>query len=257
MRSGEIKALEIANSFGGATLEKTLKTNAITLPAISKETSEIWRQASEEYAKKVSGKVRVVLGQNVNPLGVWATVELPALKNNLNVTEILAIDPETLVEKLIFKRWLIMKIKYDIISRGKMEVKIDDKRIIVFGEVSLEPLSFYANINSIDKFEPPYDDLIINDDMKFKIIKAIIQESYKENNVKIFFNWYIKEIWSQVSKEYAEKVSGEVKAVIGKDLRPNNIWESFELPALKNNINVTKITIIDPETLIEKIIFIR
>ena len=104
MRSGEIKALEIANSFGGATLEKTLKTNAITLPAISKETSEIWRQASEEYAKKVSGKVRVVLGQNVNPLGVWATVELPALKNNLNVTEILAIDPETLVEKLIFKR---------------------------------------------------------------------------------------------------------------------------------------------------------
>tara|TARA_R110000868_G_C10546586_1_gene735486 strand:- start:61 stop:306 length:246 start_codon:yes stop_codon:yes gene_type:complete len=81
-----------------------------------------------------------------------------------------------------------MKIKYDIISRGKMEVKIDDKRIIVFGEVSLEPLSFYANINSIDKFEPPYDDLIINDDMKFKIIKAIIQESYKENNVKIFFN---------------------------------------------------------------------
>ncbi|MCK0158807.1 hypothetical protein MWU65_16570 [Cellulophaga sp. F20128] len=101
---GEAKALEIANSFGGTTLEKTLKNNSISLPSFSKETSEIWKQVSEEYTKKVSGKIRVVLGQNINPLGVWTTIELPTLKNNLNVTEIIAIDPVTLVEKVIFKR---------------------------------------------------------------------------------------------------------------------------------------------------------
>lgn len=81
-----------------------------------------------------------------------------------------------------------MKIKYDIISRGIMEVEIDEKKMIITGEVILEPPSFYANINSVNKFEPPYDDLAISDDLKFKIIKAIVLESYKNKNVRIFFN---------------------------------------------------------------------
>ena len=50
---------------------------------------------------------------------------------------------------------------------------------------------------------------------------------------------------------------GEVKAVVGKNLRPDNIWENIELPRLKENIKVSKITIIDPETLEETIIFTR
>lgn len=36
-----------------------------------------------------------------------------------------------------------------------------------------------------------------------------------------------------------------------------NIWEKIELNRLKENLNVTKITTIDPETLAETVIFTR
>ncbi|WKS95937.1 hypothetical protein [Riemerella columbina] len=62
-------------------------------------------------------------------------------------------------------------------------------------------------------------------------------------------------IWEDVSALYATQVSGEVRAVLGKNLRPGNIWETVELPRLKQNPNVTKITTIDPETMKETIIF--
>ncbi|ECB9786979.1 transposase [Listeria monocytogenes] len=63
--------------------------------------------------------------------------------------------------------------------------------------------------------------------------------------------------WDLASGSYAEQVSGEVRAVLGSDLRKGNIWENVELPRLKNNPNVTKITTIDPKTGLEKIIFER
>ncbi|EAC7032582.1 transposase [Listeria monocytogenes] len=63
--------------------------------------------------------------------------------------------------------------------------------------------------------------------------------------------------WDLASGSYAEQVSGEVRAVVGSDLRKGNIWENVELPRLKNNPNVTKITTIDPKTGLEKIIFER
>jgi hypothetical protein len=63
--------------------------------------------------------------------------------------------------------------------------------------------------------------------------------------------------WEDVSDAYANQVSGEVMAVVGKELRAGNIWENIELPRLKSKINVTKITIIDPVTKVETIIFER
>ena len=50
--------------------------------------------------------------------------------------------------------------------------------------------------------------------------------------------------WEDISSEYATCASGTVTGVIGKDLRPGNIWENRELPALKNNPNIKKIVII-------------
>lgn len=38
------------------------------------------------------------------------------------------------------------------------------------------------------------------------------------------------------------------------ELRPGNIWENVELPRLKNNPNVTKITTIDPKTGVENVV---
>ena len=63
--------------------------------------------------------------------------------------------------------------------------------------------------------------------------------------------------WEEASNVYAEQVSGEIRAVVGSELRPGNIWENIELPRLKANPNVTKTTTIDPKTGVEKIIFER
>ena len=63
--------------------------------------------------------------------------------------------------------------------------------------------------------------------------------------------------WQDISADFAAGASGNVSAVIGKDLRPGNIWESVELPALKKNPNVNRITIIDPDTGIERVVFQR
>ena len=83
-------------------------------------------------------------------------------------------------------------------------------------------------------------------------------ESILAENGVIMPDWADnKLIWDIASAKYAEQVTGEVKAVVGKNLRPDNIWENIELPRLKENIKVSKITIIDPETLEETIIFTR
>jgi hypothetical protein len=61
--------------------------------------------------------------------------------------------------------------------------------------------------------------------------------------------------WEDISSEYANGASGEVKAVIGNDLRPGNIWQTKELPTLLKNPNVTKITTVDPVTGLSTVIF--
>lgn len=58
----------------------------------------------------------------------------------------------------------------------------------------------------------------------------------------------VMKLWEDVSAEYAKQVSGEVRAIIGQQLRPGNIWETKDLPALMSNTNVTKITTIEPVT---------
>jgi len=63
--------------------------------------------------------------------------------------------------------------------------------------------------------------------------------------------------WQTASAQYAEGASGTVRAVIGQNLRPGNVWQTAELPALMKNPNVTRIITIDPATLAQKIIFQR
>jgi hypothetical protein len=83
-------------------------------------------------------------------------------------------------------------------------------------------------------------------------------ESILSENGVIMPEWADdKVIWDIASAKYAEQVSGKIKAVVGKILREGNTWENVELPRLKSNLKVTEITIIDPETLVETIIFTR
>ena len=63
--------------------------------------------------------------------------------------------------------------------------------------------------------------------------------------------------WEDTSAAYVKQVSGDVRAIVGKKLRPENIWENVELPRLMQNPNVSKITTIDPDTMAETVIFER
>jgi hypothetical protein len=63
--------------------------------------------------------------------------------------------------------------------------------------------------------------------------------------------------WVLTSQEYAQAASGNVRAVIGSSLRPGNVWETIELPALRANRRIRTITTIDPASGVEKVIFRR
>jgi RHS repeat-associated protein len=63
--------------------------------------------------------------------------------------------------------------------------------------------------------------------------------------------------WKDASRQYGEGASGTVHAVVGQSLRPNNVWQTAELPALRANPNVDKIVQIDPATRVETTIFQR
>jgi hypothetical protein len=65
------------------------------------------------------------------------------------------------------------------------------------------------------------------------------------------------EAWEKASELYAEQASGKVNAIIGENLRPDSIWKTYELPALKRNPNVTEITETNPVTGEIKIVYKR
>jgi hypothetical protein len=67
----------------------------------------------------------------------------------------------------------------------------------------------------------------------------------------------VVQAWQNVSAQYAAGASGTVRAVIGSSLRPGNVWETAELPALMNNPKVTQIITVDPATGASKVIFTR
>ncbi|MCR2762628.1 hypothetical protein NQ152_03805 [Microbacterium sp. zg.B48] len=54
--------------------------------------------------------------------------------------------------------------------------------------------------------------------------------------------------WEDASAAFAENASGQVRAVVGSDLRPGNIWQTVEIPRLVDNPNVTSISQLDPDT---------
>ena len=71
-----------------------------TDPAVVKE----WQNISAQYALGTSGVVRAVLGASLRPGNVWETAEMPMLKENQRVSQIIAIDPASRVTKVIFTR---------------------------------------------------------------------------------------------------------------------------------------------------------
>ncbi|MFC5583035.1 hemagglutinin repeat-containing protein [Rhodanobacter terrae] len=98
---------QFASSQGGTTLEQLAEANGINLPVWDPSnlaSVQAWEIASQAYANNASGTVNAVIGNSLRPNNVWETVELPALKANPNVTQIIQTDPATGVSTVIFKR---------------------------------------------------------------------------------------------------------------------------------------------------------
>ena len=99
-------AEEIASRRGGKTLDMVRAERGIPLPpwnGSDPAAVEAWKAASKAYAENASGTVRVVLGKDVNPESIWTQIELPALKANKRVDKIIAIDPATGKEQVIYE----------------------------------------------------------------------------------------------------------------------------------------------------------
>lgn len=102
-----IYMIEPNRDIRGVTLETTIDSQGITMPQWDPSNSScvsMWNNASTAYAQQASGDVYVILGNNVRPNSIWNTCEYPTLINNPNVTSIIAINPETLEESVLYVR---------------------------------------------------------------------------------------------------------------------------------------------------------
>ena len=63
--------------------------------------------------------------------------------------------------------------------------------------------------------------------------------------------------WEDASRAYAEQASGSVRVIAKKPLRKDSIFNMIELPTLKENPNVTSVTMINADTGEEEVIFRR
>jgi hypothetical protein len=91
---------------GGKTLEMLVAERGVAMPKWdgSDKTEEAWRVASARFAAGASGIVRAVVGERLRESNIWSSIELPALMQNARVTRIIAIDPATLQETMLFDR---------------------------------------------------------------------------------------------------------------------------------------------------------
>ncbi|MEO3891336.1 ALF repeat-containing protein [Nonomuraea sp. B5E05] len=62
----------------------------------------------------------------------------------------------------------------------------------------------------------------------------------------------IEDAWDQVSLAYARRASGEVRVVLGRDVRELSVWLRHECETLLKNSNVTKIIVIDVIKMVEE-----
>jgi hypothetical protein len=72
------------------------------------------------------------------------------------------------------------------INRGKIKVIIEGKSLIITGELTCTP-AFYADISSIQCWEPPFENEIIDENTKKWIIDSIIKYA-KDKEIKVYFD---------------------------------------------------------------------
>jgi murein DD-endopeptidase MepM/ murein hydrolase activator NlpD len=81
---------------------------------------------------------------------------------------------------------------------------------------------------------------------KDKLIEAGFE--YDESLDRFVFGEENAGDWRLISKAYADHASGDVRTVLGEQVREGSVWNQRELPALKENSDVNSIILVDPQT---------
>jgi len=104
---GDEEAARIARSMGGTTLEDLNRTRGFGMPAWDPNDANVaegWWLLSARYAASASGTVRFIAGPGGRADSTWNLLELPTLKTNPDVTQIIQIDPKSGAATTIFSR---------------------------------------------------------------------------------------------------------------------------------------------------------
>ena len=70
-------------------------------------------------------------------------------------------------------------------------------------------------------------------------------------------NPLVVQAWRNASGTYASAASGDVRVVLGPQVRSDSVWNTIEYDALRNNPNVTRIIQVDPVTGRQTILYRR
>lgn len=72
-------------------------------------------------------------------------------------------------------------------SRSSVKIEFEDgKKIILTGELTMTPI-FYADISSLQHWEPPFENDKINENIKLNLIKTV-EEYSKTKGIPIIFD---------------------------------------------------------------------
>lgn len=86
--------------------------------------------------------------------------------------------------KSILLSRIMQELEYKIISRGELELKVEDKVMIIHGEIIIDPPSFEVYTKSINKWHSP-SGIKVTTEEKNKIINALLIESKKKGNTDL------------------------------------------------------------------------
>jgi|GEM_PF-2520686 hypothetical protein len=79
------------------------------------------------------------------------------------------------------------EIEFTVINRSTMNVYYYDKKAVIQGEAAYEPTRFYAWMDSLTYWESPYENIIVSDDEKQKIMTYITNNCEMLYNIKVIF----------------------------------------------------------------------
>ncbi|MDR6969175.1 16S rRNA G966 N2-methylase RsmD [Flavobacterium arsenatis] len=81
----------------------------------------------------------------------------------------------------------MMKVKKITGTRDAVRIEFEDAKILLLtGELTITP-EFYADIFSIIKWDPPFENEIITEDIKKQIIKSV-EDYNKSTEIPIIFD---------------------------------------------------------------------